>query len=153
MSQSFQNYIGGRWVAARSGKTVFNLNPATGETLGDYPSSGPEDVDAAVDAGATCVSKPAGDTPEMAWHFTKVFEEAGLPPGVLNLVFGSGANVGNPMVEHDRIGVISFTGSTEVGLGIAGRGGALGKRIPLSAGGQNAIYPMGIGAPAAGHQR
>ena len=47
-------------------------------------------------AGNTAVFKPAGDTPEMAWHFAKIFEEAGLPPGVLNLVFGVGPKVGQP---------------------------------------------------------
>jgi aldehyde dehydrogenase (NAD+) len=78
----------------------------------------------------------------MAWHFTKIFAEAGLPPGVLNLVFGSGAEVGTPMVEHPGIQVISFTGSTDVGLQIAGRGGALGKRISLEMGGKNAILVM-----------
>src|SRR5262245_54918010 len=259
MPNSFANYIGGRWAPARSGRTFFNLNPATGETLGEYPSSGPEDVNDAVEAaqkvwpawrltpapkraeilyraeelirarkedlaramtremgkilietrgdvqegidmaylaagegrrmygvttpsempnkwamsvrapvgvagvitpwnfpfaipswklmpalvaGNTAVFKPAGDTPEMAWHFTKIFEEAGLPPGVLNLVFGSGSQVGDPMVAHAGIHVISFTGSTEVGLAIAGKGGALGKRISLEMGGKNAILVM-----------
>jgi len=256
---NFQNFIGGKWVAARSGKTFFNTNPATGEMLGEYPSSGPEDVDAAVSAAAaayrgwrltpapkraeivyrageiirdrkedlaramtremgkiltetrgdvqegidmaylaagegrrmygvttpsempnkwamsvrapvgivgvitpwnfpfaipswklmpalvagnTAVFKPAGDTPEMAWHFTKIFEEAGLPPGVLNLVFGSGSQVGNPIVEHPKVQVISFTGSTEVGLGINGVAGKLGKRTSLEMGGKNAIIVM-----------
>ena len=259
MSRTFHNYVGGRWVPARSGKTFCNQNPATGETLGEFPSSGPEDVGAAVEAAAeaqrswrlvpaprraeilvragelirarkddlaramtremgkvlaetmgdiqegidmaylaagegrrmygvttpsempnkwamsvrcpvgvvgvitpwnfpfaipswklmpalvagnAAVFKPAGDTPEMAWQFTTIFEEAGLPAGVLNLVFGSGAHVGQPMVEHPGIGVISFTGSTEVGLGIAGRGGALGKRISLEMGGKNAIIVL-----------
>jgi len=259
MTDKFLNYIGGKWVPARSGKTFLNFNPATGETLGEYPSSGPEDVADAVDAAAraypgwrltpapkraeivyrageiirarkedlaramtremgkilaetrgdvqegidmaylaagegrrmygvttpsempnkwamsvrvpvgvigvitpwnfpfaipswklmpalvagnTAVFKPAGDTPEMAHHFTKIFEEAGLPPGVLNLVFGSGANVGNPMVEHPRVQVISFTGSTEVGLGINGVAGRLGKRTSLEMGGKNAVIVM-----------
>jgi len=259
MANTFQNYIGGRWVAARSGKTFHNFNPATGEQLGEFPSSDATDVAAAVDAavkaydgwrltpapkraeivyragelirdrkedlaramtremgkvlaetrgdvqegidmaylaagegrrmfgvttpsempnkwamsircpigvvgtitpwnfpfaipawklmpalvaGNTAVFKPAGDTPEMAWHFTKIFEEAGLPPGVLNLVFGSGANVGNPIVEHPKVAVISFTGSTEVGLAIGGRGGAIGKRVSLEMGGKNAILVM-----------
>jgi acyl-CoA reductase-like NAD-dependent aldehyde dehydrogenase len=259
MAQQFLNYIGGRWVPARSGKTFFNLNPANGEMLGEYPSSGPEDVNAAVDAavearrswrlvpapkraevlvrageiirdrkddlaramtremgkvlaetrgdvqegidmaylaagegrrmygvttpsempnkwamsirapvgvagvitpwnfpfaipswkimpalvaGNTVVFKPAGDTPEMAYRFTQIFEEAKLPPGVLNLVFGSGASVGTPLVEHPKVDVISFTGSTEVGLGIASRAGALGKRVSLEMGGKNAILVM-----------
>src|SRR5215510_10675395 len=248
MAERFLNYIGGQWVPARSGRTFPNHNPATGETLGEFPASGPEDVDAAVTAasrayegwrltpapkraeivyrageiirakkedlaramtremgkvlietrgdvqegidmaylaagegrrmygvttpsempdkwamsvrapvgvvgvitpwnfpfaipswklmpalvaGNSAVFKPAGDTPEMAWHFVKVFEEAGLPPGVLNLVFGSGSQVGTPMVEHPRIQGLSFTGSTEVGLAINARAGRLGKRVSL----------------------
>ncbi len=51
-------------------------------------------------AGNAAVFKPAGDTPEMAWHFTQIFQQAGLPPVVLNLLFGSGSNVVNPMVEQ-----------------------------------------------------
>jgi aldehyde dehydrogenase (NAD+) len=93
-------------------------------------------------AGNTAVFKPAGDTPELAFHFVKIFEEAGLPPGVLNLVFGSGAKVGNPMVEHARVQVISFTGSTEVGLGIYERAARLGKRVSLEMGGKNAVIVM-----------
>jgi len=61
---------------------------------------------------------------------------------VLNLVFGSGSQVGDPMVAHPGIQVLSFTGSTEVGLGIAGKGGALGKRISLEMGGKNAIIVL-----------
>jgi aldehyde dehydrogenase (NAD+) len=93
-------------------------------------------------AGNTAVFKPAGDTPEMAWHFAKIFEEAGLPPGVLNLVFGSGSQVGNPMVEHPRIQALSFTGSTAIGLGINAIAGKLGKRVTLEMGGKNAIIVM-----------
>ena len=259
MAERFHNSIGGKWVPAQGGRTFFNHNPATGEVLGEYPASGPEDVDAAVAAatkafkawrltpapkraeiifrageiirarkedlaramtremgkilaetrgdvqegidmaylaagegrrmygvttpsempnkwamsvrspigvvgvitpwnfpfaipswklmpalvaGNTAVFKPAGDTPEMAWHFTKIFEEAGLPPGVLNLVFGSGSQVGSPMVEHPGISVISFTGSTEVGLSINGVAGKLGKRTSLEMGGKNAVIVM-----------
>jgi aldehyde dehydrogenase (NAD+) len=50
MAQTFANYIGGRWVPARSGRSFKNLNPATGELLGEFPESGPDDVDAAVQA-------------------------------------------------------------------------------------------------------
>jgi aldehyde dehydrogenase (NAD+) len=259
MPQSFLNFIGGRWVPARSGQTFQNHNPANGECLGDFPASDAADVDAAVEAAAhayrewrltpapkraeivyrageiirarkeelaramtremgkilaetrgdvqegidmaylaagegrrmygvttpsempnkwamsvrspigvcgfitpwnfpfaipswkimpalvagnTCVFKPAGDTPESAWRFVKIFEEAGLPGGVLNLVFGSGTRVGDPMVAHPKVAVISFTGSTEVGNAIGGKGGAVGKRISLEMGGKNAIIVM-----------
>ena len=93
-------------------------------------------------AGNTCVFKPATDTPETAWHFVKIFEEAGLPAGVLNIVFGSGRAVGDPIVEHPGIAVVSFTGSTDVGNAIGGKGGALGKRISLEMGGKNAIIVL-----------
>jgi aldehyde dehydrogenase (NAD+) len=259
MSERFLNCIGGQWRPARSGKTFFNTNPATGEMLGEYPASGSQDVEDAVEAAAqayrswrlvpapkraeivyrageiirarkeelaramtremgkilietrgdvqegidmaylaagegrrmygvttpsempnkwamsvrtpigvcgfitpwnfpfaipswkimpalvagnTCVFKPAGDTPESAWHFVKIFEEAGLPPGVLNIVFGSGSQVGDPMVVHPKVAVISFTGSTEVGNAIGGKAGALGKRVSLEMGGKNAIIVL-----------
>ncbi len=257
--EKFMNYVGGRWVPARNGKTFLDHNPANGDVLGEFPASDAGDVDDAVAAAArayktwrlvpapkraeivyrageiirgrkedlaqamtremgkvlaetrgdvqegidmaylaagegrrmfgvttpsempnkwamsvrspigvcgfitpwnfpfaipawkmmpalvagnTCVFKPACDTPELAWNFVRIFEEAGLPGGVLNIVFGSGRNVGDPMVAHRGISVISFTGSTEVGLGIGGKGGAIGKRVSLEMGGKNAIIVM-----------
>jgi aldehyde dehydrogenase (NAD+) len=259
MPEKFLNCIGGRWIPARSGKTFVNSNPANGEALGEFPASGPEDVNAAVEAAAqafrawrlvpapkraeivfragemirarkdelaramtremgkvleetrgdvqegidmaflaagegrrmygvttpsempnkwamsvrcpvgvagvitpwnfpfaipswklmpalvagnAAVFKPATDTPELAWRFVKTFEEAGLPAGVLNLVFGSGSQVGMPLVEHPRVDAISFTGSTEVGLALNERAGRLGKRVTLEMGGKNAILVM-----------
>jgi acyl-CoA reductase-like NAD-dependent aldehyde dehydrogenase len=259
MAQTFLNHIGGSWVPARSGRTFANSNPANGEVLGEFPASGPEDVNDAIEAatgaypawrltpaprraeivfrageimrarkqdlaramtremgkvlaeaggdvqegidmafhaagegrrlhgvttpsempdkwamsvrvpigvvgiitpwnfpfaipawklmpalvaGNTAVFKPATDTPELAWHLAGIFEQAGLPAGVLNLVFGSGSQVGDPLVADPRVPVISFTGSTEVGLGIATRAGALGKRVALEMGGKNAVIVM-----------
>ena len=259
MAQTFHNHIGGRWVPARSGWTFANSNPANGEVLGEFPASGPEDVNDAVEAasgayaswrltpaprraeivfrageiirarkqdlaramtremgkvlaeaggdvqegvdmayhaagegrrmhgvttpsempdkwamsvrvplgvvgvitpwnfpfaiptwklmpalvaGNTAVFKPATDTPELAWHLAGIFEEAGLPAGVLNLVFGSGSQVGDPLVGDPRVPVLSFTGSTDVGLGISERAGALGKRVALEMGGKNAVIVM-----------
>jgi acyl-CoA reductase-like NAD-dependent aldehyde dehydrogenase len=61
MAKTFSNFIGGRWIPAKSGRTFTNLNPATGEALGEFPDSGPEDVDAAAQAArAPCA---AGSTP------------------------------------------------------------------------------------------
>ena len=259
MAHTFHNFIGGRWAPARSGRTFANSNPATGEVLGEFPASGPEDVNDAVEAAAgaypawrltpaprraeilfrageimrarkqdlaramtremgkvlaeaggdvqegidmafhaagegrrmhgvttpsempdkwamsvrvpigvvgvitpwnfpfaipawklmpalvagnTAVFKPASETPKLAWHLASILEEAGLPAGVLNLVFGNGAQVGDPLVADPRVPVISFTGSTEVGLSIATRAGALGKRVALEMGGKNAVIVM-----------
>ena len=63
----------------------------------------------------------------------------GLPKGLLNLVNGSGSIVGNAMVEHPDIDLISFTGSNEVGKEINGRAGELLKRTSLEMGGKNAV--------------
>jgi len=256
---TYKNYIGGQWVPARSGQVMESLNPATGAVLGLVPRSGPEDVDAAVQAAAraypgwrkvpaprraeilfrvaellvrrkedlarlmtqemgkvlaetrgdvqeaidmgyfiagegrrlhgytapsemphkaaycvrsplgvvgvitpwnfpmaipswkilpalvcgnTVVFKPASYTPLLGLKFVEIFEEAGLPAGVLNIVTGPGGAAGNALVEHPLVRVISFTGSTETGLGLAEKCGRLGKRISLEMGGKNAAIVL-----------
>ena len=90
-------------------------------------------------SGNAVVWKPSTETPIVAYEFAKVYEEAGLPKGLLNLVNGSGSVVGNAMVEHPDIDLISFTGSNEVGKAINGRAGELLKRTSLEMGGKNAV--------------
>jgi len=93
-------------------------------------------------AGNAVVWKPASETPMIAAEFVKVYEEAGLPAGLVNLVNGSGSVVGNAMVEHPGIDLISFTGSNEVGKRINAQAGALLKRTSLEMGGKNAVIVM-----------
>jgi aldehyde dehydrogenase (NAD+) len=93
-------------------------------------------------SGNTVVFKPASFTPRMAVRFVEVLEEAGIPEGVVNLVIGGGADVGNAVVEHPAIDLISFTGSTETGIGVAERAARLNKRCSLEMGGKNAIVVM-----------
>jgi acyl-CoA reductase-like NAD-dependent aldehyde dehydrogenase len=257
--ERFQNYIGGKWMPATSGRTFQNFNPATGEIVGEFPSSDASDLDAAVDAavraypawrltpapkraeilyrageiirerkedlaramtremgkvlaeargdvqegidmaylaagegrrmygvttpsempnkwamsvrvpvgvvgvitawnfpfavptwkifpalvaGNTIVFKPSEESPEMAMHLATLLEEAGLPAGVLNVVHGTGPEVGAPLVEHPDVDVVSFTGSNAVGTAIATRGAQLGKRVSLEMGGKNAVIVM-----------
>src|SRR5690606_30340891 len=78
----------------------------------------------------------------MANEMAKIFEEAGLPPGVANVVFGSGSEVGTAMIEHPDIKVISFTGSTETGRKVAEAGGRNLKKVSLEMGGKNAVIVM-----------
>lgn len=89
--------------------------------------------------GNAVVWKPATETPMVAAEFVKIYEEADLPKGLINLVNGSGSEVGNAIVDHPGIDLISFTGSNEVGKAINGRAGALLKRTSLEMGGKNAI--------------
>ena len=92
--------------------------------------------------GNTVVIKPASDTPLSVWNLVKACEEAGLPPGVVNLVTGDGRNVGNRIVEHPDVRVISFTGSSEVGRRLGESCGRSLKRVSLELGGKNAQIVM-----------
>jgi len=258
-TKTYQNYIGGEWVDAASGETFESHNPATGELIGVFPKSGPEDVDRAVEAakaayerwrlvpapkraeilfrvgqrfidrkdeltelmveemgkvraeaggdvqeaidmtyymagegrrlfgqttpsempdkfqmsirqpigivgaitpwnfpiaipswkiapalvcGDTVVFKPATDTPALGERFVEIFEEAGLPPGVLNIVHGGGGTVGEGLVKHPGVPLISLTGSREVGIKTAQNGAELLKHVHLELGGKNAIIVM-----------
>lgn len=95
--------------------------------------------------GNSVVLKPASDTPVTGGLLVgKIFEEAGLPAGVLNVIVGAGSEIGDAFVEHPTPSFISFTGSTPVGRGI-GRiagGGAHLKRVALELGGNNAFVAL-----------
>jgi alpha-ketoglutaric semialdehyde dehydrogenase len=92
--------------------------------------------------GDTVVFKPATDTPALAERFVEIFEEAGLPPGVLNIVHGGGSVVGERLVKHPDVPLISLTGSREVGIKTAENGAPFLKHIHLELGGKNAIIVM-----------
>lgn len=92
-------------------------------------------------AGNTIVFKPGEDTPATAAAFVQVFVDAGLPPGVLNLVTGAG-ETGAALVHHPDVRIISFTGSTDTGLKVYSTAAALGKKVTLEMGGKNAIIVM-----------
>jgi aldehyde dehydrogenase (NAD+) len=92
--------------------------------------------------GNTVVLKPAEDTPHTACLFFEVLEEAGVPPGVVNLVHGRGEVAGAALVAHPGVQLISFTGSSEVGREIAASCGRSLKRVALEMGGKNAQIVM-----------
>lgn len=93
-------------------------------------------------AGNTVVFKPASDTPKLGAEFVRVFADAGLPPGVLNVILGPGGSVGNALATHPDVRVISFTGSTEVGYRMYAQAAQLGKKVSLELGGKNAIIVL-----------
>ncbi len=256
MAQQFLNYVDGKWLAAKSGKTFENRNPANRDDLiGLFPSSNADDADAAVQAakkaftswrlvpapkrgeilyrvgellkknkeelariesremgkvlketrgdvqegidcaflnagegrrlfgqttpaelpnkfamsvrapigvcalitpwnfplaiptwklfpalicGNTAILKPAEDTPHTAVRFVEILNEAGVPPGVVNLVHGRGEEVGAALVRHRDVQLVSFTGSAAVGRDIAASCGQSLKRVSLELGGKNA---------------
>jgi aldehyde dehydrogenase (NAD+) len=93
-------------------------------------------------AGNTVIWKPSPETPAISAAFVQVFEEAGLPPGVFNLLLAPGAEVAKALVSHPEVRVISFTGSTGTGRAIAESAAKLNKKLSLEMGGKNAILVL-----------
>src|SRR5204863_7525058 len=100
---------------------------------------------AAIVAGNTVVLKPSSDSPAIAYKFFELLEEVGLPPGVVNFMTGSGAEVGDVVVDHPKTRFVAFTGSKEVGLRVNERaakthpGQLWIKRVVAEMGGKDAI--------------
>jgi alpha-ketoglutaric semialdehyde dehydrogenase len=93
-------------------------------------------------AGDTVVLKPSSETPHCAVLLVELLAEAGIPPGVVNLVTGSGEEAGMALVESPDVPVISFTGNSETGRRIAERAARRLKRVSLELGGKNGIVVM-----------
>ena len=91
----------------------------------------------ALAAGCTVVAKPSEMTPMTAFMLSEIAIEAGLPAGVLNIVHGTGPNVGGPIVKHPDIECISFTGGTATGEWIAREAAPMFKKLSLELGGKN----------------
>lgn len=94
-------------------------------------------VGPALAAGNAIVHKPASATPLSALRFAGVVEEAGAPAGAFNVITGSGGLIGNSLVDSDRVAMITFTGSREIGLSIRARAGL--KRVTLELGSNSAL--------------
>jgi acyl-CoA reductase-like NAD-dependent aldehyde dehydrogenase len=258
-SHEYKNFIGGKWVPARSGKTFESRNPATGEVVGVVPLSDAQDAADAVEAAATAferwrkypapkraeliykvseilrarkqemgelltcemgkvlpealgdvqeaidmamymagegrrlngllvpselpnkwamavrdplgvvaaitpwnfpiaipawkmfpalvcgntvVWKPASDTPVLAERMIQIYEEAGFPPGVVNLVTGPGGSVGDALVANPKVRLVTFTGSTDMGREVSIKASQHLKRVSLEMGGKNAIIVL-----------
>lgn len=93
-------------------------------------------------AGNTVIWKPSPETPAISAAFVKVFEEAGLPAGVFNLILAPGVDVARALVSHPGVRVLSFTGSTATGRAIGETAARLNKKVSLEMGGKNAIIVM-----------
>jgi aminomuconate-semialdehyde/2-hydroxymuconate-6-semialdehyde dehydrogenase len=93
----------------------------------------------ALAAGNCVVGKPSEVTPRTATLFAELCGEAGLPPGVLNIVHGTGADAGEAICTHPSVKAISFTGGTKTGARIAGVAAPLFKKLSLELGGKNPV--------------
>lgn len=111
----------------------------------------------AIVAGNTVVWKPATLTPGTAAEVVRLFADAGLPPGVLNLVYGTGGTIGTALLDAASIRAVSFTGSNDVGSGVYERCAKRGVPAQCEMGGKNALVvledadlPLAIEATAQG---
>jgi acyl-CoA reductase-like NAD-dependent aldehyde dehydrogenase len=92
--------------------------------------------------GNTVVLKPAEDTPLLAQRFVELLAEAGVPPGVVNVVHGYGEEAGDALVRHPDVPVITFTGSRDTGIAVTKAAADELKHVHLELGGKNAIIVM-----------
>jgi len=93
-------------------------------------------------AGNTCVLKPADFTPMSAWLLVRTMHEVGFPAGVVNYITGRGSIIGDTLVSHPSVKSVSFTGSTEIGLGIAKILSERDTKIQLEMGGKNPLVVL-----------
>jgi len=91
----------------------------------------------AVAAGNCCVAKPSELTPLTATRLAELAREAGIPPGVINIVHGRGAGAGRALTSHPDVPLISFTGGTRTGADVMASAGPLFKKVSLELGGKN----------------
>jgi alpha-ketoglutaric semialdehyde dehydrogenase len=92
--------------------------------------------------GNTVVFKPATDTPLLGERFVELLDESGLPPGVVNIVHGGGGEVGDRLVRHPDVPVITLTGSRETGVAVMRNAADHLKHVHLELGGKNAIIVL-----------
>ena len=92
--------------------------------------------------GNTVVFKPATDTPRLGLRFVELLTEAGVPPGVVNVVHGGGGEVGDRLVRHPDVPVITITGSRETGVAVMAAAADGLKHVHLELGGKNALIVM-----------
>jgi len=94
---------------------------------------------AALAAGCSCILKPSEETPFTALRLAEILEEAGVPPGVVNVVTGRGETAGAAIAAHDGIAKVAFTGSTEVGKHIVQAAASNLKKVTLELGGKSPV--------------
>jgi acyl-CoA reductase-like NAD-dependent aldehyde dehydrogenase len=138
------------------GETIASVRPGidvevTREPLGVIAAITPWNFPLAIPAwkiapalafGNCVVFKPAELVPASPWMLVDIVQRAGLPPGVLNLVMGPGAKLGSALAESPEIDAVSFTGSQEVGAGVALAAVKNGARVQLEMGGKNPLIVL-----------
>lgn len=134
----FGEYLPGDWVPGTEGQSGVVVREPLGTVAAVGPFNYPLFIPAskvipALAAGNTVVAKAPSDDPLPLLMFARIFEEAGLPPGALNVITGPGSAIGGALASHDGVSMVSFTGSTAAGHALAKA--AIAKPIHLELGG------------------
>ncbi|HEX8771724.1 MAG TPA: aldehyde dehydrogenase family protein [Acidimicrobiales bacterium] len=142
----FGEYLPGDWIAETAGKSAVVLREPVGTVAAFGPFNYPlflaaSKIIPALAAGNTVVAKAPSDAPIPLVMFGRILEEAGLPPGVLNVITGKGGDIGNLLASHADVSMISFTGSSSVGKSIVAQAGP--KPMHLELGGNAAAIILG----------
>lgn len=140
----FADKLEGRTVPVRGERLAYTLREPVGVVGAVIPWNFPLLLAAwklgpALAAGCTLVLKPAEETPLTALRLADLVEEAGLPPGVVNVVPGDGPRTGRTLVEHPGVDKVAFTGSTETGREVLVRAAPTLKRVSLELGGKSPV--------------
>ena len=141
----FGEYVPGDWIGETAGKSAVVLREPLGTVAAFGPFNYPlflvaSKIIPALAAGNTVVAKAPSEAPIPLVLFARVLEEAGLPPGVLNVITGPGGEIGELLASHENISMISFTGSTGAGRSIAAAAGP--KPMHLELGGKAAAIVL-----------
>jgi succinyl-CoA reductase len=132
------------YPAGNENRMVFTTREPIGVVSAILPFNFPTNsfahkVAPALAVGNTVVVKPSIQTPLSAAKLTSLLHEAGLPPGCVNLVTGRSGEIGDVFVEHPGVQLVTLTGSTAVGLRIAGKAASLAKRMIMELGGSDPV--------------
>jgi aldehyde dehydrogenase (NAD+) len=139
--------IGDHLPDEREGVFTFTMREPLGAVVAIAPWNDPALTPArklapALIAGNTVVLKPATLTPLSSWHVLRALHDAGMPPGVINMVTGSAGVIGDPLVNHPAVRAITFTGSTAVGGDLLSRATRRNIRVQTEMGGKNAMVVL-----------
>ena len=132
------------YPAGNQDRMVFTTREPVGVVAAILPFNFPVNsfahkVAPALAVGNTLVVKPSIQTPLSAAKMTALLSDAGLPPGCVNLVTGRSADIGDSLVEHPEVDLVTFTGSTEVGLHVASQAAKQAKRSIMELGGSDPV--------------
>src|SRR5438874_2262501 len=140
---SYKNFVGGDWVDSASGETMEVINPSTGETIAEVPRGTGEDVDRAVLAAKKALPEWLETTPgERAEVLLKLAD-------LIDVITGDGVPVGEAIVKHPDVRLVSLTGDVETGKIIARTAADTLKRIHLELGGKAPVVVFDDADPAA----